>query len=57
MRSQQNNKNMSMITSRSFPLRMRNVSDRSYRGNRNSYFRFNNIFRQSRRLCDNAEKC
>jgi len=46
-----------LITSRSFLLRMRNVSDKSCTENQNTHFVFSNIFfRKSYRLCDNVEK-
>jgi hypothetical protein len=32
------------IISRSFPLKMRNVSDKSFRGNQNIHFVFSNFF-------------
>jgi len=34
-----------LITSRSVVLRMRNVADKNYRENQNSYFMFNNFFK------------
>jgi hypothetical protein len=36
-----------LIISRSFLLRMRNVSDRSYRENEGTYFMFNNFFNKN----------
>jgi hypothetical protein len=42
--------------SRSFLLRMRNVSDRSCRDNRNTHFLFGNFLRNSCRLWDNVGK-
>ena len=46
-----------MILSCSFLLRMRNVSDKRFRDNRNTHFVFNNFFpRKSCRLWDNVEK-
>ena len=45
------------ILSRSFLLRMRNVSDKSCRANQNKHFIFSNfIFRKSCLLWDNVEK-
>ena len=47
-----------MIISRSFLLRMRNVSDKSCTENQNTRFVFNNfIFLTSCRFCDNVGKC
>ena len=37
-------------------LRMRNVSDKSCRGNQNTHFGFSNYFLKSRRFWDNVEK-
>ena len=37
-------------------LRMRNVSDKSWRGNHNTHFVFSNFFLKSYRLWDNVEK-
>jgi hypothetical protein len=46
-----------LIISRSFLLRMRNVSDRNCRENQNTRFMFNKIFfRKSCRLSNNVEK-
>jgi hypothetical protein len=44
------------ITSRSIPLRMRNVSDKSCRENQNTHFVFSNFFFLIVPSCDNAEK-
>ena len=46
-----------LIISRSFPLRMRNVSDKSCTENQNTYCMFSNYsFRKSCRLWDNVGK-
>ena len=45
------------ITSRSVPLRMRNVSDKSCRENQNTFCVQYFFFRKSRRLWDNGGKC
>jgi len=39
--------NTFLITSRLLRLRMRNVSDKSYRQNQHTHFMFNNFFRKS----------
>jgi len=44
------------ILSRSFLLRIRNVSDKRCRGNYNTHFVFCNSFLNSSRLRDNKEK-
>jgi hypothetical protein len=44
------------IISRSFLLRMRNVSDKVCRENKNTHFMFSDFFRKSCRLWDNVEK-
>jgi len=46
------------LTSRSILLRIRTVSDKSYRENQNTHFVFNNFFffRKSCLLWDNMEK-
>jgi hypothetical protein len=43
------------IISRSFLLRMRNISDKVCRQGQNTHFRFINVFRKSRRLWHNVE--
>jgi len=45
-----------LIVSRSFLLRMRNVSDNRCTENQSTYFTFSNFFRISYRLWDNVEK-
>ena len=45
-----------LIISRSIPIGVRNVSDKTCRENQNSHFMFNNIFRKSCRLWDMVEK-
>jgi hypothetical protein len=45
-----------MIISRSVLLIMKNVSDKSYRGNQNTRFMFDNYFRKSWLLWHNVEK-
>jgi len=45
-----------LIISRSFLLRMRNVSDKRCRENQNTHSMFNNVYRKSCRLSDNVEK-
>jgi hypothetical protein len=45
-----------MIISCWILLRMRNVSDKSYRENQNTHFMFNKFSRKSCRLWDNVEK-
>jgi hypothetical protein len=47
---------MYLVISRSFLLRMRNVSDKSCRENQNTLFILNNVFRKLCRLWDNMEK-
>jgi len=44
------------ITSRSFLLIMRNVSDKSCKKNQNTHFVFSNVLRKLCRLRDNVEK-
>jgi len=44
------------IISRSYLLRMRNVSDKSCRENQNTHLVFSNFFRKSCLLCENVEK-
>jgi hypothetical protein len=46
-----------MTISRWIFLITRNVSNKIYRENQNTYFIFNNFFRKLRRLWDNVEKC
>jgi hypothetical protein len=45
-----------MIISRSVPLRVRNVSDKSCRQNQNTHFMFSEFSQKSCRLWDNVEK-
>ena len=45
-----------MIISRLILLRMRNVSEESYRENQNTHIIFYNVFRKSCRLWGNVEK-
>ena len=47
---------MFFIISCSLLLRMKNVSDKSCRENRNTHFMFKNFFRKSCRLWDNVKK-
>jgi hypothetical protein len=45
-----------VIISRRIILRIRNVSNKSGRQNRNTHFMFNNVFRKSSRLWDKFKK-